>query len=134
MLLDLSHKRNDSSVSTRSFSMVSTSTENRTKNFEKEPILTSVVIQFRRRTAATAFAFACAFACAQLRLRSHCSVFKLIRFCRYPAPVHTAPFLYKNGERNIRFCAFTLLTETDKNLSVFVIYDRSHCSVFVKLH
>ena len=34
----------------------------------------------------------------------------------------------------IRFCAFTLLTKTDKNLSVFVIYDRSHCSVFVKLH
>ena len=69
-----------------------------------------------------------------LRLRSHCSVFKSIRFCRYPAPVHTAPFLYKNEEKNIRFCAFTLLTKTDKNLSVFVIYDRSHCSVFVKLH
>ena len=69
-----------------------------------------------------------------LRLRSHCSVFKFIRFCRYPAPVHTAQFLYKNGEKNVRFCAFTLLTKTDKNLSVFVIYDRSHCSVFVKRH
>ena len=70
----------------------------------------------------------------QLRLRSHCSVFKFIRFCRYPAPVHTAPFCTKNGEKNIRFCEFTLLTKTNKNLSVFVIYDRSHCSIFMKLH
>ena len=69
-----------------------------------------------------------------LRLRSHCSVFKFICFCRYPAPVNTAPFLYKNEEKNIRFCGFILLTKRDKNLSVFVIYDRSHCSVFVKLH
>ena len=70
----------------------------------------------------------------QVSLCSHCSVFKFIRFCRYPAPVYIAPFLYKRGEKNIRFCAFTLLTKTDKNSSVFVIYDRSHCSVFVKLH
>ena len=42
--------------------------------------------------------------------------------------------LYRNEEKNIRFCALTLLTKTDKNLSVFMIYDRSHCSVFVKLH
>ena len=39
----------------------------------------------------------------KLGLRSHCSVFKFIRFCRYPAPVHTTPVLYKNGEKNIRF-------------------------------
>ena len=64
----------------------------------------------------------------------HCSVFKFIRFSRFPTPVHTAPFLYKNEEKNIRFCAFTLLTRADKNLFVFVIYDRSHCSVFEKLH
>ena len=64
-----------------------------------------------------------------LRQRSLCSVFNFIRFCRYSAPVHIAPFLYKNGEKNIRFRAFTLLTKMDKNLSVFVIYDRSHCSV-----
>ena len=43
-------------------------------------------------------------------------------------------FCTNNGEKNIRFYAFTLLTKTDKNLPVFVIYDRSHCSVFVKLH
>ena len=69
-----------------------------------------------------------------LRLRSHGSIFKFICFCRYPAPVNTAPFLYKNEEKNIRFCEFTLLTKTDKNLSVSVIYDRSHYSGFVKLH
>ena len=62
-----------------------------------------------------------------------CSVFKLIRFCRYPAPAHAAPFLYKNEEKTIHFCAFTLLSKTDKKLSVFVIYGRSHYSVFVKL-
>ena len=48
-------------------------------------------------------------------------------------PVHTAPFLYKNGEKNLRFCAFTLIcliTNTEPKISVFV---RSHCSGFVKL-
>ena len=54
--------------------------------------------------------------------------------CRSQGYVHAAPFLHKSGEKNTRFCAFTLLTKADKNLSVFVIYDRSHCSVFVKLH
>ena len=65
-----------------------------------------------------------------LRLRSHCSVFKFIRFI----DIHFVPFLYKNGAKNIRFCAFTVLTKKDKNLSVFVIYDRAHCSLFMKLH
>ena len=48
-------------------------------------------------------------------------------------PVHTAPFLYKNEEKNLRFCAFTvicLITNTEPKISVFV---RSHCSGFVKL-
>ena len=48
-------------------------------------------------------------------------------------PVHTAPFSYKNGEKNLRFCAFTLIcpiTKTQRKTSVFV---RSHYSVFVKL-
>ena len=48
-------------------------------------------------------------------------------------PVHTTPFLYKNGEKNIRFCLFTLIcliTKTERKTSVFV---RSHCSVFVNL-
>ena len=67
-----------------------------------------------------------------LRPRSHYSVFVSIRFCCIEATVHTAPFLYKNGEKNLRFCAFTLIcpiTKTQQKTSVFV---RSHCSVFVK--
>ena len=47
--------------------------------------------------------------------------------------IHVVPFLYKNGAKNICFCAFTVLTKKDKNFSVFVIYDRAHGSVFVKL-
>ena len=46
--------------------------------------------------------------------------------------VHTTPFLYKNGEKNLCFCAFTLIcpiTKTQRKTSVFV---RSHYSVFVK--
>ena len=45
----------------------------------------------------------------RLRPRSHYSVFVSIRFCCIEATVHTAPFLYKKGVKNIRFCAFTLL-------------------------
>ena len=68
-----------------------------------------------------------------LRPRSHYSVFVSIRFCCIEATVHTALFLYKNGEKNLRFCAFTLIcpiTKTQRKTSVFV---RSHCSLFVKL-
>ena len=67
------------------------------------------------------------------RPRSHYSVFVSICFCCIEATVHTAPFSYKNGEKNLRFCAFTLIcpiTKTQRKTSVFV---RSHCSVFVKL-
>ena len=48
-------------------------------------------------------------------------------------PVHIIPFLYKNGEKNTRFCAFTLIplmTNTEPKISLFV---RSHCSGSVKL-
>ena len=68
-----------------------------------------------------------------LRPRSHYSVFVSIRSCCIRATVHTAPFSYKNGEKNLRFCAFTLIcpiTKTQRKTSVFV---RSHYSVFVKL-
>ena len=44
-----------------------------------------------------------------LRPRSHYSVFVSIRFCCIEATVHTTPFSYKNGEKNLRFCAFTLI-------------------------
>ena len=67
------------------------------------------------------------------RPRSHYSVFVRIRFCCIKATVHTAPLSYKNGEKNLRFCAFTLIcpiTKTQRKTSVFV---RSHYSVFVKL-
>ena len=46
--------------------------------------------------------------------------------------VHTTPFLYKNGEKNLRFFSFTLIcliTKMQRKTSVFV---RSHYSVFVK--
>ena len=56
--------------------------------------------------------------------RSHYSVFVSIRFRCIEATVPTAPFLYKNGEKNLRFCAFTLICPITK---------RSHYSVFVKL-
>ena len=52
-----------------------------------------------------------------LRPRSHYSVFVSIRFCCIKATVHTAPFSYKNGEKNLRFCAFTLICSV---YSVFV--------------
>ena len=68
-----------------------------------------------------------------LRPRSHYSVFVSIRFCCIEATVHTTPFLYKNGEKSLRFCAFTLIcptTKTQRKTSVFV---RSHYSIFVKL-
>ena len=67
-----------------------------------------------------------------IRPRSHYSVFVSIRFCCIEATVHTAPFLYKNEEENLRFCVFTLIcpiTKTQRKTSVFV---HSHCSVFVK--
>ena len=51
--------------------------------------------------------------------RSHCSVFKQIDFCRYLSPIHTAPFLYKNGDKNARLCAFTLLTKTEEKYPFF---------------
>ena len=48
--------------------------------------------------------------------------------------IHVVAFLYRSGAKNIRFHVFTLLTKTDKNLAVFVIYDHARGSVFVKLH
>ena len=68
-----------------------------------------------------------------LRPRSYYSVFVSIRFCCIEATVHTTPFSYKNGEKNLCFCAFRLIcpiTKTQRKTSVFV---RSHYSVFVKL-
>ena len=68
-----------------------------------------------------------------IRPCSHYSVFVNIRFCCIEATVHTTLFSYKNGEKNLRFCAFTLIcpiTKTQRKTSVFV---RSHYSVFVKL-
>ena len=68
-----------------------------------------------------------------LRPRSHYSVFVSIRFCCIEATVHTAPFSYKNREKYLRFCAFTLIcpiTKTQRKTSAFV---RSHYPVFVKL-
>ena len=69
----------------------------------------------------------------KIRPRSHYSVFVSIRFRSIEATVHTEPSLYKNGEKNLRFCAFTLIsliTKTQRKTSVFVC---SHYSVFVKL-
>ena len=68
-----------------------------------------------------------------LRPCSHYSVFVNICFCCIEATVHTTLFSYKNGEKNLRFCAFTLIcpiTKTQRKTSVFVC---SHYSVFVKL-
>ena len=53
--------------------------------------------------------------------RSHYSVFVSIRFCCIEATVHTAPFSYKNGEKNLRFCGYPLLTAFSKT-SVFVAF------------
>ena len=40
----------------------------------------------------------------------HTTPFLLVSvFVASKLPVHTTPFLYKNGEKNLRFCAFTLL-------------------------
>ena len=49
-----------------------------------------------------------------LRPRSHYSVFVRIRFCCIKDTVHNAPFSYKNGEKNLRFCAFTLICPITK--------------------
>ena len=68
-------------------------------------------------------------------------IFIIFKRCSFLGPVHTTPFLlvsvasfsYKNGDKNLRFCAFTLIcqvTKTQRKTSVFV---RSHGSVFVKL-
>ena len=68
-----------------------------------------------------------------LRPPSHYSIFVIICFCCIKATVHTAPLSYKNGEKNLRFCGFTLIcliTKTQGKTSVFVC---SHCSIFVKL-
>ena len=63
----------------------------------------------------------------------HTTPFLLVSvFVASKLPVHTTPFLYKNGEKNLRFCAFTLIcpiTKTQRKTSVFV---RSHYSVFAK--
>ena len=63
----------------------------------------------------------------------HTTPFLLVSvFVASKLPVHTTPFLYKNGEKNLRFCAFTLIcpiTKPQRKTSVFV---RSHYSVFVK--
>ena len=69
-----------------------------------------------------------------VRPRSHCSVLVMILFVAWKLPVHITSFLYRNGEKNIRFCAFTLvclITNTILKISAFV---RSHCSSFVKLN
>ena len=61
--------------------------------------------------------------------RSHYSGFVMMRFCCIKA----TPFLYKNEEKNIRFCAFILISlieNTEPKISVFV---RSRCSSFVKV-
>ena len=61
-------------------------------------------------------------------------------FCRYLSTVHTAPFLCKNADKNIRFCAFTLLTETEEKISVSVVFTSftilwsRQISVFVRSH
>ena len=68
-----------------------------------------------------------------LRHRSHYFVFVSIRFCCIEATVHTAPFSYKNGEKNLRFCAFTLICPIKKKQRKTSVFVRSHYSVFVKL-
>ena len=50
------------------------------------------------------------------RPRSHCSVFVMMRFCCMKVPVHINPFLYKNGGKNVRFCALRLIKCVFKNL------------------
>ena len=57
----------------------------------------------------------------------------MIHFCSMEATLSLTPFRYKNGEKNTRFCPFTLIlliTNTEPKISVFV---RSHCSGSVKL-
>ena len=44
-----------------------------------------------------------------VRCRSHCSVFVMMHFCCIKATLSHYSVLYKNEEKNIRFCAFTLL-------------------------
>ena len=41
--------------------------------------------------------------------------------------VHTALFLYKNPDKNIRLCAFTLLTATKEKICVAVVLILSQC-------
>ena len=70
-----------------------------------------------------------------LRPRSHHSVFVSIRFCCIKASVHTAPFSNKNGEKNLRFCAFTLIcpiTKTQRKNIRFCVFTllrfcEAHC-------
>ena len=62
-----------------------------------------------------------------LRLNSHCSAYELIRFCRNLSTVYTAQFFYKDPDKNIRFRAFTLLTETEEK-SVSVVLILSQCN------
>ena len=52
---------------------------------------------------------------------------------REKLPVHIAPFLYKNGVKNILLCSFTLIhfsENTNRKISVFV---SSHYSELVKI-
>ena len=55
------------------------------------------------------------------RLRSHCFATELIRFCRYLSAVHTTLLLCRNPNKNIRFCAFTLVTAMEEKMSVSVV-------------
>ena len=54
--------------------------------------------------------------CRQVKFKpcSHYSIFVSIRFCCIEATVLTAPFLYKNEEKNLHVCAFTLICPIKK--------------------
>ena len=56
-------------------------------------------------------------------LSSHCFVYEHSDFCRYLSTVVTAPLLYKNPEKDILFCAFTLLTATEERNIYFCDFD-----------
>ena len=62
----------------------------------------------------------------KLRSLSYYSVFVSISFCCIEATVHTAPFSYKKGGKNIRFCAFTLIRPTSFPGCSYVIRSYAH--------
>ena len=62
--------------------------------------------------------------------RLHYSIFMFIRFCRYPTHVETALFLYKQREKDIHY---STARKEEESISVFLAYDHSYCSVFLKL-